>query len=571
MNNNNIPIFLSSDNNYAPFVATTMASVCYNTKSFIEFYILDSGISSENKEKILQLKKEFNNFSIEFLKLDSDKEFEGMNYDKDYITLSTYNRLLISKLKPSIKKYIYLDVDIIVNDDIEKLYSEPLDNYILGAVEDFNSEQRNRDFIDSKHTYFNAGVLLVNNELWSKNDVTNTLFELEKKYRNSLVFADQDLLNKYFECNYKILDKTYNVIEPTGNNYIIRHYAGYLKPWYIDETIQSDMVKNSNLFWKYAHKTQFLSEIKSFIKPQEEIRQIKLKIIMDKMRTAKFQSNTTIPKQIFYVWGANEPLKPDVEKYIATWKKHLPDYKIIQIDESNKTYFDFEKELRENKWFRTVYERKMWAYVADYVRIKVLFEHGGIYLDTDVEVIKPFGDILNNPAFVGIQESSADGNNDLVEPAILGAQKGNLFLARILSYYDNLIWEKDIYTIPNIFAYFLKEYNISPFPEKSQQKIIKLADITLYPEEYFIPFRYKTEYQESCIEENTRTIHWWGASWLKPDVLYFLENKHKMSVENITNTYEQNKQKINMLYRVKKAWGEMHTKQTKGEQVEYTK
>ncbi len=548
MNNNNIPIFLSSDNNYAPFVATTMASVCYNTKSFIEFYILDSGISSENKEKILQLKKEFNNFSIEFLKLDSDKEFEGMNYDKDYITLSTYNRLLISKLKPSIKKYIYLDVDIIVNDDIEKLYSEPLDNYILGAVEDFNSEQRNRDFIDSKHTYFNAGVLLVNNELWSKNDVTNTLFELEKKYRNSLVFADQDLLNKYFECNYKILDKTYNVIEPTGNNYIIRHYAGYLKPWYIDETIQSDMVKNSNLFWKYAHKTQFLSEIKSFIKPQEEIRQIKLKIIMDKMRTAKFQSNTTIPKQIFYVWGANEPLKPDVEKYIATWKKHLPDYKIIQIDESNKTYFDFEKELRENKWFRTVYERKMWAYVADYVRIKVLFEHGGIYFDTDVKILKNFDKFLKEPAFVGMQ------SEEYTEPAILGSKPKNPLFQKILEFYNQKIWEEPIYNMPKIFKYFLKDegINYSNFPEKSKQKIIKLKNITIYPERFFIPYRDNEQFSENCIEDDTHSIHLWNGSWVKPQILYFLDNKHKMSIEEIDKSFNKNKLDIIRTYTIKK-------------------
>ena len=70
----NIPIFLSSDNNYAPFVATTIASICDNTKSFVEVYVLDGGITEENQEKISALKDVFKNFSIEFIKIDLEKE-----------------------------------------------------------------------------------------------------------------------------------------------------------------------------------------------------------------------------------------------------------------------------------------------------------------------------------------------------------------------------------------------------------------------------------------------------------------------------------------------------------------
>lgn len=71
----NIPVFLSSDNNYAPFVATTIASICDNTKSFCEFYVLDGGIKEENKAKICELKNKFNNFSIEFIEIDVKKSF----------------------------------------------------------------------------------------------------------------------------------------------------------------------------------------------------------------------------------------------------------------------------------------------------------------------------------------------------------------------------------------------------------------------------------------------------------------------------------------------------------------
>ena len=251
--------------------------------------------------------------------------------------------------------------------------------------------------------------------------------------------------------------------------------------------------------------------------------------LIKKVAELRLKNNTQedkIPKRIFYVWGANEPLKDSVKKYIDSWKKFLPNYEIIQIDEESKEYFDFQKELDSNKWFKTVYDKKMWAYVSDYVRIKTLYDNGGIYFDTDVEVLQSFDDILSEPGFVGIQDSSLDGDKDLVEPAILGAKKGNLLLAKILCFYDKLIWEEPIYTMPQIFNYFLRKYNITPFAKKKDQKIIKLEHLTIYPERYFIPFRYKTEYTKECIESNTKTIHWWGASWVKLEILEFLNKKH---------------------------------------------
>ena len=136
-----------------------------------------------------------------------------------------------------------------------------------------------------------------------------------------------------------------------------------------------------------------------------------------------------IPKKVFYVWGANETKPEQVLKYIESWKKNLPGYEIIEINDRSKDYFDFEAELNQNRWFRTVYERKMWAYVADYIRVKVLYNNGGIYLDTDVEVIKDMSPLLNEPAFVGMQ------NETLTEPAILGAQQGNMFIKKISDFY----------------------------------------------------------------------------------------------------------------------------------------
>ena len=121
----NIPIFLAADDNYAPFVATTIASVCDKTDSFVDFYILDGGISLENKEIILNVKKYFKNFSIEFIKINAEEQFKNFQ-TITHLTLAAYNRLLIPILKPNLKKVIYLDVDVIVMDDISELYKEAL-------------------------------------------------------------------------------------------------------------------------------------------------------------------------------------------------------------------------------------------------------------------------------------------------------------------------------------------------------------------------------------------------------------------------------------------------------------
>ncbi len=234
-----------------------------------------------------------------------------------------------------------------------------------------------------------------------------------------------------------------------------------------------------------------------------------------------------IPKRIFYVWGVNDPKKRDVLACMQSWRQVCPNYEIIEINEESKEYFNFEKELSANRWFKTVYERKMWAYVADYIRLKVLYEHGGIYLDTDVTVLKPFDNFLNDPAFVGMQRNNIEQDQDYVEPAILGSQKRNNFIKELIDFYDKGIWEEPIFTMPEIFQKFLKKANCPLFGAKKDQSKIELENIHIYPEKYFIPFRYQETFTPECVEAETHTIHWFGGSWTDPEIVYFLMNKHK--------------------------------------------
>ena len=103
-----------------------------------------------------------------------------------------------------------------------------------------------------------------------------------------------------------------------------------------------------------------------------------------------------IPKVIHYCWFGGNPLPDSVRKCINSWKKFCPDYDIKQWDETNIN-------LHENAYVLEAYQAKKWAFITDYVRLKVLVEYGGIYMDTDVEVLKPIDVFLSNHAFSGFE------------------------------------------------------------------------------------------------------------------------------------------------------------------------
>ena len=128
-----------------------------------------------------------------------------------------------------------------------------------------------------------------------------------------------------------------------------------------------------------------------------------------------------IPKTIHYCWFGGKPLPADVEKCIRTWKKMCPDYEIKRWDESNVP-------IEEFPFAKAAYDAKAWAFVSDFVRLKVIYEHGGIYLDTDVEVVKSLDPMLKYSCFLARQQSG-EVNTGLG----FGAEKGNSVIQAMLS------------------------------------------------------------------------------------------------------------------------------------------
>ncbi|MFE4810529.1 glycosyltransferase family 32 protein [Peribacillus simplex] len=214
-------------------------------------------------------------------------------------------------------------------------------------------------------------------------------------------------------------------------------------------------------------------------------------------------SSTQIPKIIHYCWFGGNDKSVLVKQCIESWKEKLPDYQIIEWNEDN---YDF----KNNVFLETAYERKMWAFVSDYVRLDVLLQYGGIYLDTDVETIKSFNPFLNHSFFTCF-EGGIEKNNYLASTAVLGCIKGNELISSFLNFYKQL-GNKEIvnFKTPNtkIFSNLLVEkYKIEL---ENNLQIIK-SNMYIYPNDYFCPKNWATK--KIKITSNTCAIHHFDGSW----------------------------------------------------------
>lgn len=212
------------------------------------------------------------------------------------------------------------------------------------------------------------------------------------------------------------------------------------------------------------------------------------------------QINNKIPKTIHFCWlGKSE--KPElVKKCIESWKNKLPEYEVIEWNEDN---FDFNN---VNNYVKEALERKRWAFVTDYMRLKVLYEYGGIYLDTDVEVIKSFDDFLNNDSFIGLESL------DTICTAVIGSKKNEEWIKELLDLYDQrkFVIDNREDLLPNskyIFSYLNTKYNI----KNSNDVQIAINRLKVYPREYFSPKNYST--MQTNITKNTYSIHYYGGMW----------------------------------------------------------
>lgn len=242
-----------------------------------------------------------------------------------------------------------------------------------------------------------------------------------------------------------------------------------------------------------------------------------------------------IPKIIHYCWFGEKPLPKSAEKCIASWRIYFPDYEIKRWDESNY-------DVNAIPYTAQAYAAKKYAFVSDYARFDILYRYGGLYFDTDVEIIKSMDDIIAAGPFMGCENPSQEGST----PNSLGVNPGvGLGVKPDLSLIDELIslYKKKEFaatsgvsnpeTVVTITTDLLSKKGL-----RNTAEIQQVDGVNIYPSDFFCPI--STADGKLRLTDNTRSIHWYNQSWQSPlrkygrkIVLLFGGPRLKMILKNL--------------------------------------
>lgn len=207
-----------------------------------------------------------------------------------------------------------------------------------------------------------------------------------------------------------------------------------------------------------------------------------------------------IPKVIHYCWFGGKPLPWDVEKCIKSWKKQCPDYKIVQWDESNL-------DVNSHPFMKAAYEAKAWAFVSDYARLWVIYNHGGVYLDTDVELLKNLDAHLEHSAYFGIQQSDRRVNTGLG----FGAEAGHSAIGAMMEQYDRTAFDNDRRV--EIACPVLNTAALEGFGYCYSEDVQYLhSGVVVYPTRFFDPQAPGDTQNLTC--KDSVSIHHYSNTWL---------------------------------------------------------
>jgi lipopolysaccharide biosynthesis glycosyltransferase len=275
MNKNIIEICFIATDNYAALVATTAVSIIENTKEQLRFHVLTENFSIDNQEIIEDFLSSFPNVSVEFIDIAERLESIKGVYLSWFSSAIPYGRIFIPELIP-FPKAIYMDVDIVFTSDIKELwevdfYCDGKEYPLAAALDSVEFSIEDSNYIKnvlhlSPDHYFNSGLLVMNCDKWRKDHTIQHLLTILKESEIKFHFVDQDGFNIYFENNYLLLDKHYNIM-PSYKNFYDRerykntkclHYTTNKpwKPW--------KKCNQSEVFWKYARKTPYYEPLLLF-------------------------------------------------------------------------------------------------------------------------------------------------------------------------------------------------------------------------------------------------------------------------------------------------------------------
>ena len=220
-----------------------------------------------------------------------------------------------------------------------------------------------------------------------------------------------------------------------------------------------------------------------------------------------------IPKVIHYCWFGKNPLPKMAQRCIKSWKKYCPDYEIIEWNEDN---FD----INCCAYVKEAYEAKKWAFVSDFARLYVLVNHGGVYMDTDVELVKSLDSFLLCEAFSGFESTGQ------IPTGIMAAEKGQRLFGELLREYDGIHFRKDDGTLDlttNVYRITSTCLKYGLVLNNEKQTV---QGFSFFPMEYFCPKDATT--RELKCTSNTVAIHHFDGSWMPSD---------RKFVKNITELF----------------------------------
>lgn len=213
-----------------------------------------------------------------------------------------------------------------------------------------------------------------------------------------------------------------------------------------------------------------------------------------------------IPKTVHYIWLGGKPKSAFVRMCINTWRRNLDGYQIVEWNESN---LPLEELSEENCFLKECLRLRLWAFASDYLRLFVLERYGGIYLDTDVEILSSFDRLLGSSMFVGLEA------NGYICTGVIGARANSPEVKRLREYYEHEVWESPVSNNPVIFRDLMKRE-----PEH-------FSGCRVLPQAYFAPYELGMPIDSTIGKPETIAIHWYSGNWnMSLRGYVFLNTKH---------------------------------------------
>ena len=204
-----------------------------------------------------------------------------------------------------------------------------------------------------------------------------------------------------------------------------------------------------------------------------------------------------IPKIIHYCWFGGNPLPKEAKKCIESWRRLGPDFEIKEWNEEN---FD----ISSNSFAYAAYTEKKWAFVSDYARLKIIYDNGGIYLDVDVRMLKSFNELLDYPAFFGMEQSG------YINAGLgFGAEAGNSIVGKLLSLYESEVFNAN--KINQLACPLLNDKVFAEWGYLKEDKVQVFSEGVIFPPRYFDPIAPGSDKDLTC--KDTYSIHLYNASW----------------------------------------------------------